>query len=269
MGQPQRNAWKAAIQKTPLDGGPRPSVRQNRHGSPFHAFYESTWLAFHRAPFAYWSGLAGDAWMKAFHGATASPLSQGGPVKPGMITCPESNAVAACHDAADRWRALAACRDYLRLVARRGKWSARAGFPATSDLVQRTLVDAWHHFPRFQGRTPAQLRAWLKAILVHAALNDRRRKTPRWDDRGVSDLIDGGASPSQEAQRNASREAIDLALERLSERHRMIVRLRIWDRCSFAEIGRQMAISEDAARMLYGRAIARLRETVGPGHDPL
>ena len=44
--------------------------------------------------------------------------------------------------------------------------------------------------------------------------------------------------------------------------------MRIWDRWSFAEIGARLGVSEDAARMLYGRALARLRESMRPGHDP-
>jgi hypothetical protein len=39
-------------------------------------------------------------------------------------------------DPAARWHALEACRDYLRVVVRRGRWSGSAGLPATSDIVQ-------------------------------------------------------------------------------------------------------------------------------------
>jgi DNA-directed RNA polymerase specialized sigma24 family protein len=54
----------------------------------------------------------------------------------------------------------------------------------------------------------------------------------------------------------------------LPERQRTVVHLRLWDQLSFARIGGRLGISEDASRMLYGRAIARLRGTVRPGHDP-
>ncbi len=195
-------------------------------------------------------------------------MSQAGRLETDLMTYCDSNAAATGGDAAARWSALEACRDYLRLVVRRGKWSGGAGSPATSDLVQKTILDAWQHFPRFKGQSPAQLRAWLKAILTHAALNDRRRRrAARVDNCGVQEVIDGGSSPSQAAQRNASHQALDAALGQLPERHRTVVHLRIWDRLAFAEIGDHLGISEDAARMLYGRAIARLRETVRPGHD--
>src|SRR4029077_11688156 len=100
------------------------------------------------------------------------------------------------------------CRDYLRLVVRRGRWSNNAGLPATSDLVQNTFVDAWRNFSRFQGRTPGQLRDWLKAILIHASLNARRRpRAARIESGGAAGDIPGTTtSPSQAAQNNASQE---------------------------------------------------------------
>jgi len=173
-------------------------------------------------------------------------------------------------DPAARWRALEACRDYLRLVARGGRWSHNGGRSGTSDLIQETIVNAWRTFSRFQGRTPAQLRAWLKAILVHGSLNARRR--PRaariGSGGGAGDPPGTTTSPSDAAQKDASREAIDVALSRLSERHRTVIHQRIWDQMSFAQIGAKLDVSEDAARMLYGRALAKLRESMRPGNDP-
>jgi RNA polymerase sigma-70 factor (ECF subfamily) len=177
---------------------------------------------------------------------------------------------AAGGDPAARWRALEACRDYLRLVARRGRWSRDAGLPATSDLVQGTFVDAWRQFSHFRGRTPGQLRAWLRAILIHASLNARRR--PRATQIGSARAAAGAAiissSPSRIAQEKDEREALDAALGALPERHRTVIRMRVWDRSSFAQIGAAMGVSEDAARMLYARAFAALRESMRPGHDP-
>ncbi len=173
-------------------------------------------------------------------------------------------------DAAARWRALEACRDYLRLVVRRGHWSNKSARSATSDLIQETILDAWRNFSRFQGRTPAQLRGWLRAILVHASLNARRRPKPvRIESGGRTEEIAGTTtSPSVAAGRNASRAAVDAALDGLTERHRTVIRLRIWDQLSFAEIATRLSLSEDAARMLYGRALAKLRESMRPGYDP-
>jgi RNA polymerase sigma-70 factor, ECF subfamily len=177
---------------------------------------------------------------------------------------------AAANDSAARWRSLEACRDYLRLVARRDSWSRRPDEPDTSDLVQNTILEGWRAFARFEGRSRGQLRAWLKAMLVHASINSRRRREVlHHQEPAAAEIIAGTTtSPSQAAQRSASVEVLDAALALLSQRHRAVIHLRIWDQMPFAQIGTSLGISEDAARMLYGRALATLRETMRPGHDP-
>lgn len=182
----------------------------------------------------------------------------------------DEDLVAADGDPEARGRALEACRDYLRLVVRRGGWSIGAGPQATSDLVQGTFVTAWRQFSRFRGRTPGELRAWLRAILIHASLNARRRpEMPHIDSgRGAAPALATSPSPSQAAQDKAAREDLDTAIAGLSERHRAIIHLRLWERLSFPEIGRRMDLSEDAVRMIYGRALAKLRELMRIGHDP-
>ena len=195
-------------------------------------------------------------------------MSQIGRMDSNPTTYCESITAATGGDSAARWQALEACRGYLRLVVRRGNWSGGADLASPSDLVQKTMVDAWQHFPGFKGRSQAQFRAWLKAILTHIALNDRRRqRASPIDESSAQQFIDTRSSPSQAAQKHASREALDAALDRLPERHRAVIRFRVWDQLSFGEIGDRLGISEDAARMLYGRAIAKLRESMRPGHD--
>jgi len=203
-------------------------------------------------------------------GETLAKISTIGRIQIGPAAPEADLAAATGGDPAARWRALEACRDCLQLVVRRGRWSNKAGLLATSDILQNTFVDAWRNFSRFEGRTPGQLRAWLKAILVHASLNDRRRpRAVRIGYGGAAGDPPGTTtSPSQAAQNNASREGLDAALGGLSERHRTVIHLRIWDQMSFAQIGTKLDVSEDAARMLYGRALARLRESMRPGDDP-
>ena len=169
-------------------------------------------------------------------------------------------------DPAARWRALEACRDYLRLVVRWGRWSNDGGLPATSDLIQGTVADAWRQFSRFRGRTPGELRGWLRAILVHAALHARRRPVAV-SIGSVRDAALMSSSPSRIVRDREERAALDAALGRLSERHRVVIRLRVWDRRSFRQIGGALGVSEDAARMLYGRALSSLRQSMGRGHD--
>jgi RNA polymerase sigma-70 factor (ECF subfamily) len=173
-------------------------------------------------------------------------------------------------DPAARWGALEACRAYLRLVVgvkgrRRGD-----GGPDTSDLVQNTILDGWRGFAQFRGRTPGQLRAWLRVILIHSLIKTRQRRGHVRVGLGgePAELAGAITPPSAVAQRADCQKAIDAALRELPEHYRAAIRLRLWDQLSFAEIGDRLALSEDCARKLYGRAVARLREAMGPRHDP-
>ena len=157
------------------------------------------------------------------------------------------------------------------MVARRNCWSNGPGEPGNSDLVQETILDGWRGFAGFKGRTPGQLRTWLKVILIHSKIRARQRR------RGAVRLDSGSGGgpmaavltpPSVQRQRDASRAAIDAAMDALPEHYRTAIALRLWDELSFVEIGSKLAIPEESARKLYGRAIARLREVMGPGHDP-
>ncbi len=179
-------------------------------------------------------------------------------------------AAATAGDPAARWRALEACRDYLRLVVRRGRWSNKAGLPGTSDLVQKTMVDGWRGFAKFEGNTPGQFRAWLKAILVHASQNARRRPPEAHIESGgdAGDVPGIASCPRVAAQKHAAHHALDAALGGLPERHREAIHLRLWEQLSFAQVGARLGVSADAARLLYGRAVANLRESMRSGHDP-
>jgi len=203
-------------------------------------------------------------------GEAPTTISSAGHIESDPEALDAEFAAAMVGDTAARWHALEACRDYLRLVVRRGRWSSNAGQGATSDIVQNTILDGWRGFARFEGRSPGQLRAWLKAILVHASLNARRRpREAQFGSGGEAGAAAGTTtSPSQAAVKNASREALDAGLGGLSERHRTVIHLRIWDQCSFAQIGTRLSVSEDAARMLFRRALEKLRESMRPGHDP-
>ncbi len=126
----------------------------------------------------------------------------------------EALAAAREGDPLARWTALEACRAYLRLVVGKNRWPKRAGVPATSDLVQNTILEGWCGFARFEGRTPGQLRAWLRVILVHSLIKAHRRPVA-----DQLDLVNGGDAlpgeitpPSVVAERDASHEAIETAL---------------------------------------------------------
>ena len=176
-------------------------------------------------------------------------------------------------------RILELCRQYLLLVANRELEPELWAKGGASDLVQETFLEAQKDFASFQGTTRAEVLAWLRRILLNNVSNFRRRyvgsekrqiaRELSLDRPGMSS--DGRfapaldtPSPSGRAAANEESRALDQALERLPADYREVILLRHEQALSFADVGRLMDRSEEAARKLWVRAIARLREELVP-----
>jgi RNA polymerase sigma-70 factor (ECF subfamily) len=165
-------------------------------------------------------------------------------------------------------RVLEACRNYLRLVAERELDPNPRGKGGASDLVQETLFEAVRDFDQFHGNSEAELRAWLRRLLLNNLLSFTRRYRQtgkRQLDREVP-LADPSAhspSPSGHAMAQEQSEAMRLALERLPENYRRVIRLRYEEKQPFDRIGADLGLSGNAARKLWVRAVKRLKQETG------
>lgn len=153
---------------------------------------------------------------------------------------------------------------------------------AASDVVQDTLLEACCLFDRFHGDQGDELRAWLRAILRNklADLHDRygaqKRRVDRehsLDESGANGplrqvLPGNSATPSAKAAQNEQLDQLAQAVARLPERDRQVLIWRNDEGLPFAEIGRRLGRSEDAARMAFGRIIERLQELMDNQHEP-
>jgi RNA polymerase sigma-70 factor, ECF subfamily len=175
----------------------------------------------------------------------------------------------------DLGRALEACRAYLFAIACRkldADLNAKGG---ASDLVQETFLEAQRDFGRFHGNRGEELLAWLRQLLLHNVADFTRRyrdTAGRAVDREVP-LDAGGSSggpgeqlagtePSASARARAGEQAdaLQRALGRLPEDYRRVILLRYQEQHSFEEIGRAMQRTAKAARLLWARAVKRLRQ---------
>ena len=174
--------------------------------------------------------------------------------------------------------ALEACRRYLLLVAEKelgGDLRAKAG---ASDLVQDTFLEAQRDFARFQGRSRGELRIWLRRILLNNVGNFTRHyreaaKRAVTREVGLSgfgsqsgvpgDLSGSTASPSHRMVAQEEADAVRAAVERLPDDYRRVIELRYYRQLGFEEIGVEMGRSPEAARKLWVRALAKLREAMG------
>jgi RNA polymerase sigma-70 factor (ECF subfamily) len=167
-------------------------------------------------------------------------------------------------------------RAYLLIIANRElDDDVRTKFGA-SDVVQDTLCEAHGKFDHFRGESESDLRAWLRRALLNN-LRDGTRLFARSSKRSVAvevpieggiteALVDSQLTPmtSLEAREDVVR--LEAAMRSLCDDHRQVIDLRYRQDLAFAEIGRRMERSEDAARMLLFRAVERLQQILEGGH---
>ncbi len=166
---------------------------------------------------------------------------------------------------------------WLRMLARVQVESRFHAKFDPSDIVQQTLLEAVRAFPAFRGRTEAEFAAWLRQILARALAHEirRYRGTRKRDlarelpldreltdtSRRLGDLL--AASATSPAQKLVNRERHLLLaeiLDRLPDDLREVLILRNLEGLSHEEVARRMGRSPGAVRMLWVRALARLRE---------
>jgi RNA polymerase sigma-70 factor (ECF subfamily) len=166
-------------------------------------------------------------------------------------------------------------RGYLLMIAREeigGDLQAKA---SASDLVQQTFLEAQQDFARFQGNSEAELRAWLRRLLVNNVANFTRRYRDT-DKRAVGrevsleegdsvaklagELAADTPPPSGVLVQEERARAVRLALDRLPEDYRQVLLLRHQEELPFEEIARLMGRSANAVQKLWARAVQRMEE---------
>lgn len=127
------------------------------------------------------------------------------------------------------------------------------------DVTATVFMNAYRAWGRYepQAETPA---AWLFRIARNAVLDHHRGAGRRQRlltvvarEREVYE------DPATTAERSLEHERLLDVVERLPDRQREVVRLRMAE-LSFAEVGVLLDCSEAAAKMLYHRALQALRE---------
>ena len=129
------------------------------------------------------------------------------------------------------------------------------------DITAQVFMNAYQAYARFEARntTPS---AWLFRIARNATLDhfrahgrrERLRRTIEHQPMAEED-------PAGEAEDHIRYHALLHQVAQLPERQRDAISLR-HSGLSFDEVGRLMGCSEDAAKMLYHRALKALREAV-------
>jgi RNA polymerase sigma-70 factor (ECF subfamily) len=166
-------------------------------------------------------------------------------------------------------------RNYLRILARSQLTPEVLPRATPSDVVQDTFLEAYRDFVQFRGHTPAEFVAWLRRILVrniarlveHHVIAQKRdvRKEVSLDAiaRSFEQSL-GTAVPSQSGRAESSERAALVAdhMAKLPSQYRDVLVLRHLEELSFDEVGQRMGRTAAATRMLWLRAIDRLRQSL-------
>jgi RNA polymerase sigma factor (sigma-70 family) len=151
-------------------------------------------------------------------------------------------------------------RDYLGRIYAYVR--AQVGSAADAeDITSQVFMNAYQAYPRFEARhtTPA---AWLfriarNATLDHFRAHGRRERLRRT----IENQPVAGEDPAGMAEERMQYRALLVHVALLPERQRDAISLR-HSGLSFEEVGTLLSCSEDAAKMLYHRALKALKDSV-------
>ncbi len=152
-------------------------------------------------------------------------------------------------------------RRHLPLLARLVKRYVREA--DADDVAQRSMLRGLEKLDSFRGESA--FRSWLHRIAVNVALNHVRdhRKELLGAELDEADLITNTLGTARLVAREAKQRLL-AAVEELPPKQRRCVELRLLDGLTFAEVGVELGVSEDSAKVNFHHALKRLRTHLEP-----
>ena len=143
-----------------------------------------------------------------------------------------------------------------------------------SDVVQETQIAVSKRINDYLRRRPMPFRIWLRRTAYERLLMVRRREVgaerrsvlrelPLPEESSIAlraMMLAADTSPSEVLAKREIVSAVRVAIARLSARDQEVLLLRIFDASSYEEIGYVLAVSPEAAKKRYGRALLRLHQ---------
>lgn len=128
------------------------------------------------------------------------------------------------------------------------------------DATQRTFVEAWRGWSRFEGRSSAF--TWLYRILVRTCARHRRRRGwlawrtgPMETPEPAAEPADPSPAPDEAHARTDDRDAVRGLLRGLSPKLRAVLVLRYVEDCTVPEIARTLGVPEGTVKSRLNYAL--------------
>ena len=125
------------------------------------------------------------------------------------------------------------------------------------EIVQQAFANVWAASNTPQERS--EFKRWLYKAILNLARDQARHRT-RWS--LLRFWAPAPPNPFDEVERRADDAALVAALRRLDPRERAAIHLRYFEDRSFAEAAATLGVSENNARVIIHRALAKLRRTM-------
>ena len=133
------------------------------------------------------------------------------------------------------------------------------------DLSQEVLIKAYRALGAFRGE--AGFKTWLLRIAANQSkdhLKKRRLQTTSYDDTWQPPDAEAGLTPGEAAEANEVGAAIEAAVNRLPEKHRLAFILREYKGLSYQEMAEVMDCSAGTVMSRLFHARKRLQQMLGP-----
>ena len=156
-------------------------------------------------------------------------------------------------------------RPYVRVIVRDLRDGLAAVKADDSDLIQDAMMQATQAAAKFEGNSVGELVRWLRTIVVRTTYrtlhsSDNVRWTDEDEECQATLLVDPRPAPPETAARLEQSASMAVAVSRLPDEMQQVLRCRLTEGLDYAAIAEQMGRGSGAVRMLYLRALRKLRD---------
>ena len=133
---------------------------------------------------------------------------------------------------------------------------------AANDLMQETFMKVWQNLDKF--RNQALISTWIYRIAVNESLTyleqQKRRSSVSFDD--VSESLENKLQSEKGFDENKAIWKLQLAVQQLPEKQRIVFNLRYFDEMPYEEMGIILDTSVGALKASYHHAVKKIEEYI-------